>query len=74
MDLQLEDTDTLSGLEDRILRAVQLVSKLKEENAALKERLAAVESEGPVTAALDAQQLASLIGLLQRLYKGEAVE
>jgi len=45
MDLQLEDTDTLSGLEDRILRAVQLVGKLKEENAALKERLAAVESE-----------------------------
>jgi chromosome segregation ATPase len=45
MDLQLEDTDTLSGLEDRILRAVQLVGKLKEENAALKERLAAAESE-----------------------------
>ena len=30
MDLQLEDTDTLSGLEERILRAVQLVGKLKE--------------------------------------------
>lgn len=45
MDLQLEDTDTLSGLEDRILRAVQLVGKLREENADLKERLAAAESE-----------------------------
>jgi chromosome segregation ATPase len=45
MDLQLEDTDTLSGLEDRILRAVQLVGKLKEENAALKDRLAVAESE-----------------------------
>ena len=43
MDLQLEDTDTLSGLEDRILRAVQLVGKLKEENAGLKERLAEAE-------------------------------
>lgn len=45
MDLQLEDTDTLAGLEDRILRAVQLVTRLKEENADLKERLAAAESE-----------------------------
>ncbi len=45
MDLQLEDTDTLSGLEDRILRAVQLVGKLKEENAGLRERLAGAESK-----------------------------
>jgi chromosome segregation ATPase len=51
MDVQLEDTDTLSGLEDRILRAVQLVSKLKEENADLKERLAAAESEASVASA-----------------------
>ena len=51
MDVQLEDTDTLSGLEDRILRAVQLVSKLKEENADLKERLAAAESEASVAGA-----------------------
>lgn len=45
MDLQLEDTDTLSGLEERILRAVDLVGKLKEENAELRSRLAAAESE-----------------------------
>ncbi len=51
MDLQLEDTDTLSGLEDRILRAVQLVGKLREENAELKERLAAAESEATLAAA-----------------------
>ena len=51
MDLQLEDTDTLTGLEDRILRAVQLVGKLKEENAELKERLAAAESEARLAAA-----------------------
>jgi chromosome segregation ATPase len=51
MDLQLEDTDTLSGLEDRILRAVQLVGKLKEENAALKERLSAAESEASAATA-----------------------
>ena len=51
MDLQLEDTDTLSGLEDRILRAVQLVGRLKEENAELKERLEAAESEARLAAA-----------------------
>ena len=51
MDLQLEDTDTLSGLEDRILRAVQLVGKLKEENAGLKERLAEAESEASLAGA-----------------------
>jgi len=51
MDLQLEDTDTLSGLEDRILRAVQLVGKLKEENADLKERLASAEAEARLAAA-----------------------
>ncbi|MFN0104029.1 MAG: cell division protein ZapB [Bryobacteraceae bacterium] len=51
MDLQLEDTDTLTGLEDRILRAVQLVGKLREENVDLKERLAAAESEASLAAA-----------------------
>jgi len=51
MDLQLEDTDTLSGLEDRILRAVQLVGRLKEENAALKDRLDAAESEARLATA-----------------------
>jgi len=51
MDLQLEDTDTLAGLEDRILRAVQLVGKLKDENADLKDRLAAAESEARLAAA-----------------------
>jgi SMC interacting uncharacterized protein involved in chromosome segregation len=51
MDLQLEDTDSLSGLEERILRAVQLVGKLKEENAELKDRLATAESEATLAAA-----------------------
>lgn len=51
MDLQLEDTDTLTGLEDRILRAVQLVGKLKAENVDLKDRLAAAESEAQMAAA-----------------------
>jgi len=45
MDLQFEDTDTLTGLEERILRAVQLVGKLREENADLKARLADAEAE-----------------------------
>lgn len=51
MDLQLEDTDSLAGLEDRILRAVQLVGRLKEENAALKDRLAEAEAEARLAAA-----------------------
>ena len=51
MDLQFEETDTLTGLEDRILRAVQLVGKLKEENAGLKERLAEAEAEARLAAA-----------------------
>jgi chromosome segregation ATPase len=45
MDLQFEDTDTLTGLEERILRAVQLVGTLREENAELKARLADAEAE-----------------------------
>ncbi len=45
MDLQFEDTDTLTGLEERILRAVQLVGTLREENADLKARLADAEAE-----------------------------
>jgi len=45
MDLQFEDTDTLTGLEERILRAVQLVGTLREENAELKARLAEAEAE-----------------------------
>lgn len=45
MDLQFEDTDTLTGLEERILRAVQLVGALREENADLKARLADAEAE-----------------------------
>ena len=58
MDLQLEDVDTLSGLEDRILRAVQLVGKLKEENAELKARLATAETEAQaaVAARTDAEE------------------
>jgi chromosome segregation ATPase len=45
MDLQLEEVDTLSGLEERVLRAVQLVGKLKEENAELRKRLTAAEED-----------------------------
>ncbi|MBM3782870.1 MAG: cell division protein ZapB [Acidobacteria bacterium] len=44
MDFELEDADSLSGLEDRVLRAVNLVTSLKEENAQLKARLATAES------------------------------
>lgn len=36
-----EDTDSLHGLEERILKAVGLVNKLKEENRSLQEQLTA---------------------------------
>lgn len=36
-----EDTDSLQGLEERILKAVGLVNKLKEENRSLLEQLTA---------------------------------
>lgn len=36
-----EDTDSLQGLEERILKAVGLVNKLKEENRSLQEQLTA---------------------------------
>jgi hypothetical protein len=67
MDLQLEDSDTLSGLEDRILRAVQLVGKLKEENAQLKERLAEAEAEARLAGAARTEAEEALAG-----FKGNA--
>ncbi len=36
-----EETDSLVGLEERILKAVGLVTKLKEENRSLREQLTA---------------------------------
>lgn len=60
MDLQLEDTDTLSGLEERILRAVELVGKLKDENAVLKERLAAAEEDARLAKAARSEVEATL--------------
>lgn len=71
MDLQLEDTDTLTGLEDRILRAVQLVGKLKDENADLKERLAAAEAEASLAAAARADAEDALDALKDSAGKAE---
>ena len=71
MDLQLEDTDTLTGLEDRILRAVQLVGKLKEENADLKDRLVAAESEARLSAAACAEAEAALASFEDNAGKAE---
>ncbi|MBI2686391.1 MAG: cell division protein ZapB [Acidobacteria bacterium] len=71
MDLQLEDTDTLTGLEDRILRAVQLVGKLKEENAELKERLAAAESEARLAIAARQEAEESLASYKHNAGKAE---
>lgn len=38
-----EDTDSLDGLEERILKAVDLINQLREENKSLREKL--TESE-----------------------------
>lgn len=43
--LQESDLDSLSSLEDRILRAVEAVTALKRENAALLEKLQSAEQE-----------------------------
>lgn len=39
MELHTEDRDTLSGLEDRILKAVELVSQLRQRNESLQRQL-----------------------------------
>jgi predicted nucleic acid-binding Zn-ribbon protein len=52
MDLQFEDdTDSLSGLEERILKAVELVSQLKEENAKLRSQLDSASSSSSAATA-----------------------
>ncbi len=49
-----EDTDSLQGLEERILKAVGLVTKLKEENRSMREQLtAALAGEKKALAELD---------------------
>ncbi len=40
-----EDTDSLDGLEERILKAVELISQLKEENKSLREQLTETEAD-----------------------------
>ncbi len=37
--LQFEDQDTLTGLEERVLRAVELVGQLRQRNEALQQEL-----------------------------------
>lgn len=39
------DVDSLSTLEERIIKAVELVAQLKKENAALEAKLAAMQGE-----------------------------
>jgi len=43
--VQEQDLDTLSSLEERITRAVQAISALRDENHQLQERLKAIEGE-----------------------------
>ncbi len=41
--IRLEETDSLASLEDRIVRAVQLVSQLRQERDAAQKQLASAE-------------------------------
>jgi FtsZ-binding cell division protein ZapB len=43
--LREDEAEFLASLEERILRAVELVAALRKENAAISERLKATESE-----------------------------
>jgi chromosome segregation ATPase len=55
-----DEIDSLHGLEDRILKAVDLIQKLKEENRSLREQLKDSEAEvRKVTAALEGFQSAT---------------
>lgn len=54
MQPQLEDQDTLSGLEERILKAVELVSQLRQRNESLQRQLVEANS-----ARADAEKAAS---------------
>jgi chromosome segregation ATPase len=40
-----EDTDSLDGLEERILKVVDLIHQLREENQSLRDQLTASEAE-----------------------------
>jgi chromosome segregation ATPase len=40
-----EDTDSLDGLEERILKVVDLIQQLREENQSLRDQLTASEAE-----------------------------
>lgn len=71
MDFELEETDTLAGLEDRVLRAVTLVTSLKEENTQLKARLAAAESEARAAASARNEAEATLADLRANSGKAE---
>lgn len=53
-----EDTDSLDGLEERILKAVELISQLKEENKSLREQLKDSEAEA-LKAKTDLEQFQS---------------
>lgn len=71
MEFQLEEVDTLTGLEERILRAVSVVSQLKQENADLKSRLAEAEDEARLANAARNRAESELAGLRANSGKAE---
>ena len=71
MEFQLEETDTLTGLEERILRAVTVVSQLKQDNAELKSRLAVAEDEARLANAARNRAEAELSGIRTNSGKAE---
>ena len=73
MEFQLEEVDTLTGLEERILRAVSVVSQLKQENADLKSRLAEAEDEARLANAARNRAESELAGLRANSGKAERI-
>ena len=61
LEFEVEDSESLSHLEERIVRAVEMVGKLHEDNSALRKQLAeaAAERDKAVRDAKEATMLAA---------------
>lgn len=70
MQPQFEDQDTLSGLEERILKAVELVGQLRQRNESLQRQLAeadAARAEAEKAAADARAEAARIAGEMESL-------
>jgi hypothetical protein len=65
--LREDETDSLSSLEERILKAVELVGTLRKENASLNDRLQATLTEKQTAEQSAAQSAAQVAAVTQEL-------